>query len=203
MFDFGVVFPLVVVVAILVGHTVVYARRGRAWEAFARDHGLTLRGSGRPVIEGRYHDAQIRVRLVYRGGGKSKRAVTEYRVNVRERMPAGFSVAKEGLLDRVGKFIGGKADATIGDPELDEALWVQGDDMDTIRLLQISEVGTAVLGMITAQPSLEIRQDVVLEDVGFADPEHLEQMLDALCDLARVLEDGCRRLAGREGSAPS
>lgn len=201
MFDFGIVFIFGVILAILVGHMVVHARRGRGWEAFARERGLAFRGGGRPVIEGRHHDTEVRVQLVYRGGSNSKRAVTLYRVAVRERMPPGFSVAKEGLLDRVGKVIGGRADATIGDPELDAALWVKGDDMDTVRLLQIPEVGTAVLGMITAQPSLEIRQDVVLEEAGFAEPEHLEQVLDALCDLARVLDEGCRRLAGRESRA--
>ncbi len=189
------VVPVVAIAAVV---TFSFSGRRRAWEDFAYIQGLTLRGwYFSPVIEGRYRGVSIHVSLGTRAMQK-RQTVTEYRIAVGEPLPAGFSVCSRGLLDRLAKAVGAR-DVTTGNPELDDALSIHGvDEERIIRLLGIPEVGTAVLAMAVVSPGLQIGQGLWLEEIGFADAEHLRAMLDALCDLAHVLEAGSRQLAAED-----
>jgi hypothetical protein len=190
--------PVVAVAAVV---TYTFAGRRRAWEDFAYIQGLELRGwYFSPVIEGRYRGVSIHVGLGTRAMQK-RQTVTQYRIAVGEPMPAGLSVCSRGLLGRLAKVVDARG-VTTGNPELDDALSIHGVDAErVIRLLGIPEVGTAVLAMAVVNPGLQIGQGLWLEEIGFADAEHLRSTLDALCDLAHVLEAGSRQLAVEDEDA--
>lgn len=198
-FVVAVLFP-----AAVLGFMAYMAHRRRdEWRAFARENGLSLGGSlFHPTIEGRYGDHDVAVRIV----GSRRRnddAKTIYRVRVAAPMPPGFSVGKEGVLHRLGKLVG-IHDIAVGNPELDEALTIGGDDrVGIIRLMNVPEVGPAVLGMMAIHPDLAIGQSLVLEEPGAADRWHVASTLDALVDLARALEAGYQQLVTEdEGASP-
>ncbi len=200
--------PFLIIGFIIVVFAVVfvsYSNSHRAWQDLAARHGLSLRGSYfSPVIEGRYANVAIAVSLERRFAGRNDKRYTRYRAAIGARMPAGFRVRKEGLLQLLGKVVGIGEDIQVGNPELDEALMITGDDMvRIIRLLNISEVGAAVLGMVIAYPQIEIGQSIEIEEHGMADALHIESVLDGLCELARALEAGSQRLLAEDGRGSS
>ncbi len=197
-----------IVIAIVIGIAVVsfswFSHGRRGWEQLASERGLSLRGSYfSPVLEGRYDGVGVQVRLDRRRVGRSDQHYTRYRVAIGTPMPSGFRVRKEGLLQLLGKVVGIHDDIQVGNPELDDALVITGDDMvRIIRLLNISEVGAAVLGMVIAYPQIEIGQSIEIAESGMAEAMHIESVLGALCDLARALEAGNQRLAVEDGCDP-
>lgn len=171
------------------------------WSTFAYMHNLELRGSWRSLaIEGRHRGHRIRVsaeRPVL-----SKHVYTTYRVTIAAPMPPGLKVREEGLLQLLGQVVGVQ-DITVGDRELDDALVIQGDDIDgVIRLMNLSEVGAAVLGMVIVHPTIEVGQDIIVREDGIAGSERLGVVLDGLCELARALEEGYARLRAEDGGEP-
>lgn len=178
-----------------------FSKKRDQWRAFAHERGLSLGGSFfRPVLEGHYAGHAVHV-LLERRGRRNDSHYTVYRVQVGVPMPPGFAVSKEGLLHRLGKVVG-VHDITVGNPELDEALSIKGNDRVAIlRLMNVPEVGAAVLGMVTAFPTVAIGQGIHVEEHGIAEAYQLEAMLDALVDLARALEAGVERLAEEDGGA--
>ena len=192
------------VLGIVVGRSRAFAARRRTWELLARKHGFTLCGSYfSPVLEGRYAGSRIEVRLEY-PRGRNKEAYTIHRVDIDAPMPSGFLVRKEGLLQLLGKVVGARDDIQVGNPELDDALQITGNDMvRIIRLLNIPEVGAAVLGVVIAYPRIEIGQSIVVEERGMELASRIEVVLDALCDLARALEAGMEQLAAEDGGGPT
>lgn len=196
-------FFLVVGVAIL-GRARVFAARRRIWELLARKHGFTLRGSYfSPLLEGRYAGVGIEVRLERRHN-RNNETHTIYRVDIGAPMPSGFLVRKEGLLHLLGKVVGVHDDIQVGNPELDDALQITGNDMvRIIRLLNIPEVGAAVLGVVIAYPRIQIGQSILVEERGMDQASRIEVVLDALCELSRALEAGMQQLAAEDGSRPT
>jgi len=197
-----IAFVLVVVVVSVVS----FMGHRREWQALAAKHGLTLRGSyTSPVLEGRYGGVAVAVRLErHFSRRRNDDRSTRYRVAIGAHMPAGFYVRKEGLLQLLGKVVGIGDDIQVGNPELDDALMITGNDMvRIIRLLNIPEVGAAVLGMVIAYPQIEIGQSIEIEERGMADAPHLESVLDALCELARALEAGMQKLLAEDGPDPT
>jgi hypothetical protein len=200
----GIVIFSAIVIGIAVASFSWFSHSRRGWEQLAVERGFSLRGSYfSPVLEGRYGGVEVEVRLERRRVGRNDQRYTRYRVEIGAPMPAGFCVRKEGLLQLLGKVVGIHDDIQVGNPELDDALMITGDDMvRIIRLLNISEVGAAVLGMVIAHPQIEIGQRIEIEEHGMAEAMHIESVLDGLCDLARALEAGNQRLAVEDGCDP-
>jgi hypothetical protein len=194
----------VVIIGVAAVFMASFVGRRRAWAELARAHQLELGGwYFWPVLEGRFRGHRIQVSLERRSrrAGRNDGSHTRYRVTIAAPMPSGFSVRKEGLLQLLGKVVG-MQDITIGDPELDDALLINGNDMvGIIRLLNIHEVGAAVLGMVIAYPDIEIGQSIAIEERGMADGARITAMLDELCELARALEEGYERLVAEDGGA--
>jgi hypothetical protein len=132
-------FALVFIGVITAVNVRSFAAGRRAWGRFGAEHGLVSRGSYfSPGLEGRYAGAAIEVELVHRGSGRSRSHYTKYRVTIDAPMPSGLHVRKEGLLHLLGKVVGVGDDIQVGDPELDDALMITGNDMvRIIRLLNI------------------------------------------------------------------
>jgi hypothetical protein len=173
-------------------------RHHSEWSTFAYVRNLELRGSWRsPAIEGRHRGHRIRV--IAERPLTSKHIYTTYRVTIEAPMPPGFMVREEGLLQLLGQVVGVQ-DIKVGDRELDDALVIQGDDIHgVIRLMNLSEVGAAVLGMVIVHPTIEVGQDIVVRERGIAGGERLEVVLDGLCELARALEEGYEQLRAEDG----
>lgn len=173
-------------------------RHHSEWSTFAYVRNLELRGSWlSPAIEGRHRGH--RVRVTAERPLMSKHIYTTYRVTIEAPMPPGFKVREEGLLQLLGQVVGVQ-DITVGDRELDDALVIQGDDIDGVtRLMNLSEVGAAVLGMVIVHPTIEVGQAIVVRERGIAGGERLGVVLDGLCELARALEEGYEQLRAEDG----
>lgn len=82
---------------------------------------------GHPTLSGTYRGFTVGVDIEVHGSGKHKTSYTRFKVAYPGRMPKGLNVVKEGLVSKIGKFFGGQ-DIQVGDPVLDNALLIKGQD---------------------------------------------------------------------------
>ncbi|QDG54087.1 hypothetical protein FIV42_26100 [Persicimonas caeni] len=110
------------------------------WQKVAQKLGLGFEDStwfGHPKLYGKFRDTDVDVTIEVVGSGKSKQIYTVVEAPLSGLAPYGLKVYQEGMWEKMEKLIGGD-DIQVGDPELDKAFIIQGNDAE-----KISEVLTA------------------------------------------------------------
>lgn len=130
--DFGVLAVVVIVLALTFLYESHYrSKRRTAWSEVATRYGLRFAAD---EIHGTIAPFGIRVWEETRGAGKSRYTVTMWRFSFDgpTTMPHALSITPEGLLQKLGKFVGGE-DVQLDLPDVDSRMIVRGEHPEHIR----------------------------------------------------------------------
>jgi hypothetical protein len=168
--------------------------RVAAWAEFARRHGLQI---DRGLIQGDYEGYPLKLDLQSRGSGKSRYTVAVVRLSSQGTLPEDFSLAKEGLGDKVLKLFG-KGDAEIGDKQFDRDFDLKNLSRETAKVLRQESVQQHLYEMVKHYEAFKIHR-------GWIQAEHrrmpstvaeLEAFTSPALMLAQTLAEASRRSKG-------
>ena len=140
-------------------------------------------------LTGKYLGAEIDIRPVVRGSGKSSSVHTLIKVKFKTALGQGLIITKEGLFDKMGKSLLQTQDIEIGKPEFDKKVMIKGTDPIKVKsLLANPSLQNDILNLFNIFNTIIIQDDsIVYEFQGvLSDPEKYRNNLDALCKVARM-----------------
>ncbi|MED5370823.1 MAG: hypothetical protein VX899_07410 [Myxococcota bacterium] len=168
---------------------------------------------GHPKLSGIYRGFMVNVDIEVHGSGKHKTTYTRFRVAFPDRVPSGLNVTKEGLGGKIGKFFGGQ-DIQVGDPTLDNALLIKGDDPAQVvaffnKRTPKGRVGDGILSFIGqgAQSRLNEREGAVTLVLGYMKntaqlQNHLDNVVDHMAWISGQAADSGPVVQPWEAPAP-
>ena len=163
---------------------------GRTWGAYAQEQGLRFVPKdlfNEPEIYGEIDGRPVQVSLVKRGG-KHKTTYTRVTTKALREMPQSFIVGQEGLLDAVGKVVGGQ-DILIGDHALDRKLRFRGASESTVvSLCDDDDLRSAlrILANYTSYSKIS-GEEITVEQRGLM-TESIAQLLSDALRIAETLD---------------
>lgn len=192
------IFLTLFAILVILAGAVLYSQHQRsAWQAFAAAKGLQyLPGSlgVQPQMTGTHRGLTVVIDVEMRGGGKSRHPYTRCTVRVVELLPTGFALAEEGLLSGVSRFFGSQ-DIVIGDPELDAAAMIKGEDEAAVqRLLRHPSAREAALRVARygGESRLEHNSVRLIRYGMCTDTAELVGLMDAATETAAQLAEAAR-----------
>ncbi|MEM7012481.1 MAG: hypothetical protein AAF585_13475 [Verrucomicrobiota bacterium] len=111
-------------------------------------------GSNRK-LSGRLHGVFVMAHVFSRGSGKNKSSYTGYRAALRQQLPAGLMMHKQGIFSGVAKFFGSQ-DIEIGDPQFDAAVVIKGHNPARIQAFLTKERRMWILSLMQEFRECEI-----------------------------------------------
>lgn len=204
---FFIVVVAVIIVAVVIG---LRNKRGDAWKHFASVNRLHFREatwSQPPFVSGFFKSTGVTVTIEYRGSGNSRQAYTQATALFGAQLPRGMKLGKEGFGTSLAKFFGGQ-DIQIGDPVLDNALRIEGQDPDGIaRLLRTGKVAQNVQAFITGADEAVITQKgaTIVTSGHATTTQQLQYLMERTNHAVRVIEYELRwdpRRAGKHTPSP-
>lgn len=123
-----------------------------AWSRAAEQLRLDYKQGGfgkHSQLTGKYRGYFVSVDIEVHSHGKSSTTYTRYKVWPTLPIPDGLVVTKEGLLNKIGKFLGGQ-DIQVGDPVVDNALLIKGrSESEVVEFFQRTGAGRHLLQLMT------------------------------------------------------
>ena len=172
-------------------------RTSKAWMGLARRHGLEagptvpLVFGHLPVLTGTVHGHGVEIRVVRRGGGKSKSSHTVVQTRLSIPVPAGLKVTRDTLVGGLLTAMGGQ-DIPLADPRLDKQLKVQGKSPQAVRdLLDIGVVRQAMQRFFAHGHYTRVEgAEVIADRRGVLTGAVLDEMLASTIGLVTAMSEG-------------
>lgn len=145
-------------------------------------------GFGRPRMWGTYRGHPVTLDVRVYGSGKSQKTYTRAEVNLSSDLPRGLAVSNEHFFSGVGKFFGSQ-DIQVGNPALDDAFVIKGDNEHEVRALFASAGLLHPLQMLCNQRGGVSGNAAWVEIFGFIhDTNKMALMLDQVVDAAQAFD---------------
>lgn len=123
-----------------------------AWARAAEQLKLDFKAGGfgkHSQLTGKYRGYFVSVDIEVHSHGKSSTTYTRYKVWPGTPIPDGLVVTKEGLLNKIGKFLGGQ-DIQVGDPVVDNSLLIKGrNEREVFEFFHKTGAGKLLLQLMT------------------------------------------------------
>lgn len=169
-----------------------------AWTAHAADLGLDLSDGGsfgHPEMMGRYRGHLVSLGIRVYGSGKHKQTYTRASATLPRETPAGLAVSNEGFFSGVGKLFGAQ-DIQVGDPMVDEAFVIKGQDEGGVSALMRHEGLFNPLKSLCSGRGGIANGEAWSEAHGWVSEGYaLRSQLDDVCDVADAVSEGLGRPA--------